>query len=106
MNRAQLIDNALKEQEKYRNEIAEILVRSGCNANAENSEFETPFFAAIANSNVSFASYLLEKMDVIITARQSPNGKTLLSLMAEKCVDLDICGVICRKDGGFQKYIM
>jgi len=105
-NQDQLIESVLQEHLKYRNQIAEILNRSGCNPNAENSEFETPFFTAIANSNVSFARYLLEKMNVNITDRQSPNGKTLLSLMAEKCVDLDICSIIKSNKELFAKHLV
>jgi ankyrin repeat protein len=105
-NRDQLVETALQEHLKYRNQIAEILLRSGCNPNAENSEFETPFFTAIANSNVSFARHLLEKMSVGITDRQSPSGKTMLSLMAEKCVDLDICSIITSNKELFSKHLV
>lgn len=106
VNREQLEEDSFQEQCKFRNKIAEILLKSGCNPNAENSEFETPFFTAVASSNVSFARYLLEKVDVKITARQSPNGNTLLSLMAEKFIDLDICSIIQHSNEHDQKNIM
>ena len=60
-NRDKLIENMYNEHSKYRNQIAEILLKNNCNPNTENSEFETPFFTAISNSNHSFARYLLEK---------------------------------------------
>lgn len=93
-NRTSLIDTQYEEQCACRNQLAEILLNNGCNPNAENSELETPFFASIAAANLSFARYLLDKVNVKVTAHQSPSGKTVLSLMAEKCVELDICQVL------------
>lgn len=93
-NRTHLIDTQYEEQCACRNLLAEILLRSGCNPNAENSELETPFFASIAAANLSFARYLLDQVNVKVTAHQCPSGKTLLSLMAEKCIELDICQVL------------
>ena len=93
-SRVQLIEAAFLEQSKFRNQLAEILLKAGCSPNAENSELETPFFAAIAAGNLSFARYLIEKVNVRIAARQSPSGKTLMSLMAEKSIELDICEIL------------
>lgn len=93
-NRAQLVDAQHREQCACRDQLADILLRSGCDPNAENSELETPFFASIAAANLSFSQYLLQKVNVKVTARQCPSGKTLLSLMADKCVEMDICQIL------------
>jgi ankyrin repeat protein len=97
--------SSVEQQSKYRNRLAEILLKSGCDANAENSEFETPFVTAVAHANLSFARYLLEQVDIRVTARQSPNGKTLLSLLAEKCVDLDLSDLILNNENHLKKNI-
>ena len=84
----------------YRHQMADVLLKAGCDPNLENSEFETPFFTAISNKNKSFARHLLDKIKVKISARQSPNGKTLLALMAEHCIELDICNILQGSGGG------
>ena len=76
--------------------MANLLLKSGCSPNAQNNELETSVFAAIACGNYKFARFLLTKKEANckITAQQTPNGKTLLSLMADKCTDIDVCFVI------------
>jgi len=112
-----LIDQQITEQEMYRNKMAEILLKANCNPNAENNEFETPFFTAVINSNHVLTKFLLTSKNVnlvnsaLITSKRNLNGKTMLSIMAEKCVEIDTCQVILssensnnKKDILFNKY--
>ena len=82
------------EQELFRNKMSEILLKAKCDPYLENSEFETPLLSAISHSNFSFARILLTKMNTPLTARQTPSGKTFLSILADKCIDLDACGLL------------
>jgi len=76
--------------------MAEILLKAKCDANAENNQLKTPLFTAIECGNYVFARYLLTKKEANckITSKQNSNGKTLLSLMAEKCLLIDPCFII------------
>jgi ankyrin repeat protein/predicted DNA-binding WGR domain protein len=99
-----LINEHYAEQEKYRNKMADILLKANCNPNVENNEFETPFFTAIVNSNHTFTKFMLTsknanlKNTALITSKRNLNGKTLLTIMAEKCVEIDTCKIILSSD--------
>lgn len=90
------LEQIITEQETYRYKMADILLKAGCNPNAQNNELETPLFSSIASCNFTFARYLLTKKETNcqITSQQNPNGKTLLSLMAENCLAMDVCYII------------
>jgi ankyrin repeat protein len=94
------VDELEKEQERFRYKMADLLLRSGCDPNAQNNELETSLYTAIACGNYKFARYLLTKKDTNskITSQQNPNGQTILSLMADKCFEMDV-GFIIFGDG-------
>jgi ankyrin repeat protein len=86
-----VIQDLVNEQEMFRCKMADLLLKAGCDANAQNNELETSVHTAIACGNFKFARFLLTKKETNckVTSQQKPNGKTLLSLMADKCLETD-----------------
>ena len=93
-------DDLVKEQDAFRYKMADLLLRSGCDPNTQNNELETSLYTAISCGNCKFSRYLLTKKEANckITSQQNPNGKTILSLMAEKCLEMDVVFVIFGSD--------
>lgn len=97
---ANKLDQTDEEQESLRIRMAHILLKAGCNPSLENNELETAFFTALNNSNFKFARYLLKTplFNVKLTSKPTPSGQTVLSLMANKCLEMDACYVIFGAD--------
>ncbi len=91
-----LVAEKVSEQIKFRIKMATILLKAKCNPNKANNELDQPLSIAIQNLNKEFARTLLTRSEFgcSIKAQQNPNGKTLLSLMSEKCTEMDICYIL------------
>ena len=92
------VSEKLAEQEQLRSRMASILLTGKCNPNGLNNQLETPLFTAVANCNTYFARFLLSHRQILCRVKAKPNaqGKNLLALMADKCLEIDPCSVIFR----------
>ena len=91
-----LLNEKIYEQEDLRYKMAKILLNAKCNPSTLNNQLESPLFVAINSCNAKFARYLLVNRSINsrITSKQNSSGKTLLSLMADKCSEIDACSII------------
>lgn len=86
-----LVKEKLNEQEKFRLQMAKLLLDAKCDPNLENNDFETPLITALKCLNTKFARYLLSSKEIGCQITLKHN---MLAILAEKCLDIDPCYAI------------
>ncbi|CAF0785252.1 unnamed protein product [Brachionus calyciflorus] len=81
------------DQEQNRLKMADILLKAGCNPNLSNYNLETPFYTSLNYLNYKFARYLIKNLNIKIDSKSK-----ILSLMADKCLEMDCCHIIFGPD--------